>query len=290
MKTVAIIGTGRLGTSLGIALHRKGIPVAAISDRSPEAARESGGLIDDPSTLITDPERAAAAADVIFLTVPDDSLTAVVSQLRNAHLPWKGKTVFHCSGMHASNLLQPLRNRGARTASFHPIQSFAKKDNDPESFRGITFGLEGDAEALDQARSLIAILGGQVLVMDPEDKPLYHAACSMASNLFTVLVGLAVDLLKENGMESETAFSALLPLIRGTLKNMSESGPRQSLTGPLSRGDVDTVAGHLKALESNPIAAGVYRRLSLQALEWIRSATTLNPEQTTALKNLLEEK
>jgi len=290
MNTISIIGTGRLGTSLGRALHRYGILIAAIADRSADAARESYELIKDENTLITNTPGAAEAAGVIFLTVPDDSLAAVIDQLRNVRLPWEEKTVFHCSGLHGAALLHPLQIQGARTASFHPIQSFAKKDGNPESFSGITFGIEGEAAALEQARSLIEILGGHALVLDSKQKPLYHAACSMASNLFVVLTGMAVDLLKQTGLESESAFAALAPLIQGTLKNMSHSGPQPSLTGPLKRGDVDSIAAHLKALEAYPAAADVYRWLSLQALEWILSDKTLSSEKTAALENLLKGK
>ena len=290
MTTIGIIGTGKMGTSLGRALHRYGIPITAISDSSPEAAQESLALLEDADTVIAHAQTTAGMADLIILTVPDDSLTAVVDQLRNARIRWEEKTVFHCSGLHSAGLLAPLRAQGARTASVHPIQSFAGKDGGPESFRGITFGIEGDAKALDQARSLIEILGGRVLVLDPKEKPLYHAACSIASNLFVALTGLAVELLKETGMESASAFAALTPLIRGTLKNMTESGPKTSLTGPLKRGDIDSVASHLKALKKDPAAAAVYRRLSLLALEWVRLEKDLNPEKTEALENLLKEK
>lgn len=290
MKTVGIIGTGKLGTSLGRALHRYGIPITAISDSSPEAARESLSLLDDADTVIAPVQAAVGMADLIILTVPDDSLTAVVDQLRNARIRWEEKTVFHCSGLHGAALLDPLREQGARTASVHPIQSFAEKDGGPESFRGITFGIEGDANALDQARFLIEMLGGRVLVLDPKQKPLYHAACSIASNLFVSLIGLAVELLKETGMESASAFTALTPLIRGTLKNMMDSGPKASLTGPLKRGDIDSVASHLNALEKDPDASAVYRRLSRLALEWIRLEKILTPEKTEVLENLLKEK
>ncbi len=290
MKTIGIIGTGKLGTSLGRALHRYGIPIKTISDSSPEAARESLALLDDADIVITHTQAAAGMADLIILTVPDDSLTAVVDQLRNARIRWEKKTVFHCSGLHSAALLAPLRQQGARTASVHPIQSFAGKDGGPESFRGITFGIEGDSKALDQARCLVEMLGGRVLILDPKEKPLYHAACSIASNLFVSLTGLAVELLKETGMESASAFAALTPLIRGTLKNMTESGPKASLTGPLKRGDIDSVAAHLKALEKAPAAAAVYRRLSRLALEWIRLEKALNPEKAEALESLLKGK
>ncbi len=288
MTDIAIIGAGRLGTSLGRALAAKGFAITALTCRRKAAAMESRAIIGQGRAL-TDNAAAARLAEAIFLCPPDEVLPVIARQLARSGVDWEGKTAFHTSGLLPARVLEPLRKRGASIASVHPVQAFSSKTTRPAHFRGISFGLEGDREALSLARILVRRLGGRPLVITEEAKPLYHAAFSFASNFFVVLLDTAASLLREAGIPEEKAADMLLPLLEGTLHNVKELDTAASLTGPLVRGDAASVRTHLKALERWPRYAAAYRKLSLLGIEMIERKG-LQPQRLRALKNRLAGK
>jgi predicted short-subunit dehydrogenase-like oxidoreductase (DUF2520 family) len=186
-------------------------------------------------------------------------------------------------------VLETLRKRGASTASFHPVQSFPRKTTPPGHFRGISFGLEGDRNALALARTFVRQLGGRALVIPEGAKPLYHAAFGFASNFLVVLLDAATRLLEEAHIPEDKAARMLFPLLQGTLHNVKELDTAAALSGPLVRGDVASVRAHLKALERWPRYADVYRKISLVGLEMAKKRG-LKPRKLGALKNLLAGK
>ncbi|MDH4198530.1 MAG: DUF2520 domain-containing protein [Candidatus Aminicenantes bacterium] len=269
MMNVTIIGGGRLGTCLARALATHGFPVAAVSCRTLRSARESVRLIGQGEAM-TDDHRAAARGRLIFLCLPDDVIADVTRSLAAKRRDWTGRFVFHTSGLQPASLLAPLKARGAAVGSFHPAQSFPSKDVPVSLFRGTTFGLEGDREIRAIGRRIVHCLGGQVLWLTAVDKPLYHAACSLASNGLAALFDAAMDLLVDLGLDREAARDVLLPLGQGTLQNVKKTDPRRALTGPVVRGDAGTVKRHLDALRGHPGALDIYRALAGQALQIAR--------------------
>jgi len=288
MIDIAIIGAGRLGTTLGRALAAKGHKITALTCRRKASAEESRAIIGQGRAL-TDNAAAARMARVIFLSLPDEVITGVVSRLARNRVDWPGKTVFHTSGLLPAQVLEPLRERGASVASFHPVQSFPRKTTRPGHFRGISFGLEGDRNALALAGAFVRRLGGHALIIPEGTKPFYHAAFSFASNFLVVLLDAATRLLEEAQIPEDKAARMLLPLVQGTLHNVKEFDTTAALTGPLVRGDVASVRAHLEALERWPRYADVYRKLSLVGLE-IAEKKGLKPRKLAALKNLLAGK
>ncbi|MDH4272787.1 MAG: DUF2520 domain-containing protein [Candidatus Aminicenantes bacterium] len=288
MIDIAIIGAGRLGTTLGRALATKGHKITALTCRRKASAEESRAIIGQGRAL-TDNAAAARMARVIFLCLPDEVITGVVSRLARNRVDWPGKTVFHTSGLLPAQVLEPLRERGASIASFHPVQSFPRKTTRPGHFRGISFGLEGDRNALALAGAFVRRLGGRALIIPEGTKSFYHAAFSFASNFLVVLLDAATRLLKEAQIPEDKAARMLLPLVQGTLHNVKEFDTAAALTGPLVRGDVASVKAHLEALERWPRYADVYRKLSLVGLE-IAEKKGLKPRKLGALKNLLAGK
>jgi len=135
MKTVAIIGAGRLGTSLGIALKKNGYPIKALSCLRLSSARESSRLIGEGQPY-TDNLKAAGTSRIIIITVPDDKIKKSAEKLASGIPDWEEKLVWHCSGLLPSRILDPLKAKGAMTASVHPVQSFAKKNAAPDMFKG----------------------------------------------------------------------------------------------------------------------------------------------------------
>jgi len=287
MIDVAIIGAGNLGTALGSALSQKGYRIKALSCRTLSSARKSLQIIGEGKAL-TDNIQAAREGKLVFISVPDSEITKVVKELAQGSLPWKEKYVFHCSGLISAEVLKPLKIKGAFTASFHPVQSFSQKKGGPNQLEGIYFGLEGDEKALELAEKIASRLGGYPIIIQGKDKALYHAACSVASNFFVVLLEVAASLLKFIGIEEKQASEIVLPLIQGTLENVKDFGLENSLTGPLIRGDQESVEKHLDALRKHPDFFEIYRILSTQALK-IAKKRNLTPEKFKALKSLLEE-
>lgn len=288
MAEIAIIGAGRLGTVLGRALAKKGHEIKALTCHSRASAGKSRQIIGQ-GKIYSDNAAAAERGQIIFLCLPDEEIKKVAAELARAKIDWTPKIVFHTSGLLPSEVLKQLRDKGALTASFHPAQSFARKDTSPAHFKGIYFGLEGERKALALAGKIVRQLGGYPLILRPEGKPYYHAACGMTSNFLVILLDAAVRLLKQAEIEEKMAVKLLFPLVEGTLHNVKKIDIPSSLTGPVIRGDSTTVKAHLNALRLFPNYAQVYRKLGLLALQTARKRG-LPPKKIKALKNLLEGK
>ena len=288
MIDVAIIGAGNLGTALGSALSKKGYRIRALSCQTLSSVRKSLQIIGEGRAL-TDNMQTAREGKLIFICVPDSEIIKVVKELAGKSLSWRGKYVLHCSGLHSAEVLNPLKDKGAFTASLHPVQSFSQRKGGLEQFEGIYFGLEGGDKALDLAQKIAADLGGYSIMIRGKDKALYHAACSVASNFLVIVLDVAVSLLKFIGFEEAQASEIVLPLVQGTLQNIKKFNIETSLTGPIIRGDKESVETHLDALRKFPAYREIYRSLAIQALE-IAKKKKLAPDKIKALKSLLDRK
>jgi predicted short-subunit dehydrogenase-like oxidoreductase (DUF2520 family) len=286
MKSFSIVGAGRLGTVLGAALVRRGWTAAAIVDKDPGAARESRRII-GRGTAVAGLGGTARLGDVVIIAVPDNAVGRVAAGLARSGVSWAGRFVFHTSGLLPARVLEPLRKRGARIASVHPVQSFPRKDAPASIFRGITWGVEGDPAAVAAAEEMVRRLRGNVLLLSEKDKPLYHAACSLASNAMIALEWTASGMLGAAGIGEKAAAGMLFPLVQGTLQNVNNLGLEKALTGPILRGDAATVRKHLKALRDDPHARGVYLVMGKQLLR-LAEKSGLPAGRVSALKRLLE--
>ncbi|MCX7973491.1 MAG: DUF2520 domain-containing protein [Candidatus Aminicenantes bacterium] len=288
MSSVIIIGAGKLGCSLGLALQASGYSIEAITCLHHDSAVESGQIL-KVSSFFNDPELALGSGNIIFLCPPDSQIKPLVRRLAKKKVDWSRYLVYHTSGLLSSAVLYPLKKQGAKVASFHPIQSFACKQTPPSHWKGIFITLEGDEEAIAEARKIIRTIGAHPLLIDQKNKPLYHAACSLASNHFISLFSLAVEILKEAGFEELQAIKTLKPLVHGTWKNLKLTCPGLALTGPIVRGDLMTIRQHLEALQDFPLALKIYQQLSLVALS-IAEKRGLKSSQIKALKRWLQDK
>ena len=235
-----------------------------------------------------DNSRAAATANLVILTVNDDSIATVCRELARAGVLGPGKLVIHMSGVLQLDALEPAAASGALIGCAHPLQSFATREMAVRDLRGSFFGVTagpGAAEALD---ALVEVLGGHAVRVRDEDKMLYHAAAVFASNYLVAVEDIAAQLLVEAGFSEPTARQALVPLLRVTSENVAALGATDALTGPIVRGDVDTVRRHLvtlKALGGDPLA--VYKLLGRHCLAIARRRATLDAETLDALAKLL---
>lgn len=286
MRSFSIIGAGKVGVSLGLALANHGFQLKYISDCDLKAARRARRIIKQGKAT-GDNCRAAGAAGITFICVPDGLIAKVAGEL--SALDLRGKYVFQTSGAVSSEVLQPLSRRGAAVASLHPVQTFADTPPDPDIFQGIFFGLEGDQKAVKLGEFLAKKLQAGVILISPENKVLYHLACSITSNFMVVLLSEAKSLFELLGFEEETYLEVIYPLLNKTLDNVRELGCERSLTGPVLRGDIETVRKHLQALSQKPGLEKLYRLMSLQALN-LAEKRGLEKRKVKALKHLLEQK
>jgi len=282
---VALIGTGRLGSSLARALPPSIFSIAALHDQDGAAARRCRRRI-GRGRVVRTAAAAAAAGDVILLCVPDGAVAEVVAKLAEAPLRWKGKIVLHTSGALSSRELAPLKRAGAAVGSVHPAQSFAGPETPPSRFRGVFFAVEGDPKAAAAGKRLARSVGGRPFAVKPVDKALYHAACSLASNMLVPLFDSACAVLESIGLGPREAARVLLPLVEGTVENLKSLDRSGSLTGPIARGDEETVRLHLQALCDRRKVDDVYRRLGALALE-MAEAKGLDPKKVKRLSRRL---
>lgn len=289
MNNISIIGAGRLGTSLGAALLKKGFKIKALSCKTLSSAKKSRDIIGQ-GDFSTNNIQTARSGDIVILSVPDDEIEKVVKELVSSDLKWPKKFVFHCSGLLPSDILRPLKAKGALIGSVHPIQSFSQKNMDLKTFEGIYFGLEGNKEAIALSLKIVHKLGSHSIIIKAKDKSLYHAASSIASNFFVVQLDAAVFLLEQLGIQEDLALQILLPLVKGTLHSVKKFKLRSSLTGPVIRGDYKSIKMHLEALRSYPPYYETYQKLAVQALEIAKRENRLSHQKIKALKTLLEEK
>jgi predicted short-subunit dehydrogenase-like oxidoreductase (DUF2520 family) len=279
-----LIGAGPVGTALALVLERAGWTVGTIASRRIESA-EAAVLLLGSGRATAENHLAATGADLLLLAVPDREIAIVAEQLaaRNAVRP--GALVLHFSGAHSSELLAPLAKGGAATGSIHPLQSFA----DPESAAkrlpvSFLFYEGGDPG---RVRSVAKDLGGKPVPVAPENKMLYHAGAAAACNLMVSLIDVGVQLMGAAGIESEQALEALLPLISGTVRNLEEVGLPQALTGPVARGDEETLHGHLKAMAAlRPDLLTPYLEASRHAIAIGLDKGSLGPEEAEKLRML----
>jgi predicted short-subunit dehydrogenase-like oxidoreductase (DUF2520 family) len=262
MDRLGFIGAGTTGTALAVRLSESGCPVVAVSSRTVSSAEKLARRLPGCRVCRTAQE-LAEAADLVFITTPDDAIARVCGEVR-----WQeGQGVVHCSGAHSIDILQPAKQLGAVVGSIHPLQTFADISQAIENLPGSTFALEGEEPLLSRLKDLVSLLNGSFVELKPGHKVLYHAAAVLACNYLVTLVKLALDLWQDFGISSQEATRALLPLLKGTISNIGSIGLPACLTGPIARGDLGTIERHLCALAARDSALlATYKELGLQTI------------------------
>ena len=255
----AVVGCGRIGITWARHLAAVGgVPVGFTSRRhaSAQAAAEAAG----GGRILASLGAPLGDADLVLITTPDGQIETVGRELADAGVLASGSVVLHCSGALGADILAALRKGGSFIGSLHPLQSFAAPALDYNPFEGIVMAGEGDPPAVALAEKLAVQLKSRFIRLPVGTKTLYHAAAVVASNYLVALMGGAIQMLAECGLENREAFGVLEPLVRGTLDNIGRLGIPDALTGPIARGDGETVERHCRALaERQP---GLLRRAS----------------------------
>jgi predicted short-subunit dehydrogenase-like oxidoreductase (DUF2520 family) len=270
---ITIVGPGRLGTALAFALHDSGYTIAEVAYRPGRSGRKARAVAKEVGASAV---AKALPADITFFCAGDSQLADAVSGV--AHENWRGKIALHTSGALTSDTLAPLRRSGATVASMHPMMSFVEGAHTP--MWGVSFGLEGDAKAVRAARAIVRGLGGHAFLVKKSAKPLYHAFGAFASPLLIATLALGEMVGRRAGLSEREARNAMQPIVEQTLRNYLEGGAAGAFSGPLVRGDVETVGKHLAALRSMPEARAAYIALVRSAC---RTLPVKNARQIAAL-------
>lgn len=243
MNNIAFIGAGRVAHTLSRALCAAGWSVTAVASRRMESAQALAANLSGCQAVSM---QEAANHPLVFITVPDDHIAAVCSQL-----PWRAEQgVVHCSGATELSALSSAAARGAQTGGFHPLQIFSDPDSALANLSGSSAAIEAPPELSATLHRMAALLGMHPFTLPPGARALYHASAGYAASFLLPLLHEAAQLWRAFGVEEEQALQALLPLARGTLKSAEQRGLAGAVSGPLSRGDMNVVKHHLNALQA----------------------------------------
>lgn len=261
---IAIVGAGRLARVLAVALRESGYTISEIVSRdTPGARRQARLLAREVNARALTIHTAALDADVLWFCVPDCEIRAAANAaaVRKASPQY----AFHSSGALPSGELEPLRKQGAEAASVHPLMTFVPGSR--PALAGVPFALEGDRDAVQMARRIVRDLGGESFLLRASRKAAYHAWATFTSPLWLAFLVTLEETARSAGLTMNDARRLCLPILRQTLENYVSLGPRHSFSGPLIRGDVDTVEKHLGVLRRQPRVREVYTALARVALD-----------------------
>ena len=277
MDKFAVIGPGRVGTALTLALQNAGYSVLAAHGSSQTRTGNHQRFESLTGVPVLNWETFTdrlQQADVVVVSVPDKAVTSVAQTLGNTGDLCAGKIVVHTAGALGSDALAAVQAAGSFVLGLHPLQTVADPAAGVALLRGAYCTLEGDSAAVAQANQWIADWGGIAVTIEAKDRPRYHAAAVLASNAVVALAAVAVRL---SGLEA--GVEAFLPLLQGAVQNLRNLGVPDALTGPVDRGDFRTVESHLQALKNNPTELSVYAALGIATADVAFAKGSLSPLQ-----------
>lgn len=258
------VGPGRAALSLGFALWKsESVDKLVYCGRKPDPPPHPL-FIEGWARYVFGLERPAPGTTAVILGVPDEVLPEMAMAVAAHGEAPPGCVAFHLSGALGTDVLEPLVKRGYSVGTLHPLQTLADPVLGAEQLKGAYFAVSGEPAAVSVARRILNPLGSSVLTIPVSRRPLYHAAAVVASNYLAGLIAAAGRLMVQAGVPEDEALPAILPLARGSLENLGVLGPVRALTGPVSRGDVETVRLHLRTLE--PRERALYASLGREIL------------------------
>lgn len=287
LPDITIIGLGGLGTALTKTLIHHNFHVKSVFNRTEEKAtlissdydiRIAGQFPDDSNQL----------GQLVFITIPDRTIQEIADRLAKLNDDFSGYIFAHCSGTESADLLKRIKEKGASTAAFHPLQTFTAQSG-AENFNDIFFSIQGDEDAFPILQQIAQKMGAQTFQISPEQKSHLHAAAVVACNYLITLLDASNQIAQVGGLDPEQIKGALYPLITTTLQNYKDGSFSESLTGPIRRGDYQTVKKHLELLKDHPNLSHLYRELGIQTLKMAQSSGHLTGTDAQKLRSILEE-
>jgi predicted short-subunit dehydrogenase-like oxidoreductase (DUF2520 family) len=285
MTRIGVVGAGRVGAVLAAALRTAGHEIVAVAGESNASRTRIETLL--PGVHVDKPSAVARACDLLLLTVPDDMLGNVVAMLSASGAIRDGQYVVHTSGRHGLAVLNPAAARGAHVLAMHPAMTFTGTDVDLDRLTGCVFGVTAAPDTRALAESLVADLGGTPVWVPEDRRTLYHAGLAHGANHLVTLVSQAMDLLKASGADDPA--STLRPLLNAALDNALAYGDA-ALTGPIVRGDVETVRAHLVDIAaSSPDTLESYVAVARDTADRAVADGRLLPIRAAKLNRILDE-
>jgi len=278
-ERVFIIGPGHVGRGLFRAFRASAVEVVGLHGKRPSGVATSTGNI--PADV--------SAANVVIVAVRDPQLDETISEVAvaaNDGRIARGTVILHTSAIAEPAGLKALAQAGFAGGTFHPLVPFSDPETSAELLRKGWIGIDGDNAAKNASRRLAGHIGARVLEIPLGKKPAYHAAAVISSNFPVILASVAGHLLHDLGIPDASAYQAVESLMSGALTNMKQALPDDALTGPIVRGDAETVSKHLRALHGHGAASEVYRSLSAAAIE-IAQRRGVDPKKLAALAGML---
>ncbi|PID77908.1 MAG: hypothetical protein CSB21_02955 [Deltaproteobacteria bacterium] len=286
-KNAGIIGTGKLGINILHHLKKNGIKISGIFNKDifkSETTAKKAGVI-----FFKDKNILVHESDIIFITTPDDIIHKVANEIASNNNELGNKIFFHCSGSLPSTILENLEKKNALTASMHPLQSFAGLLEEKNPFKNIIMGIEGNKQAVETAEIISKKLGAIPYFLKTEGKILYHTAAVTASNYLVTLTEKALELLETAGIEKEKGLNIITPLMKGTIENIISKGTKKALTGPVSRGDYETVKSHMEQISKKaPEIRSFYKIMCEETIKLAESSGAINRSQSKKIIKALE--
>lgn len=282
---LALIGPGKVGCAVTRKLCQAGYPIAAVIGRNVASASEACDFIGCPPAVASNHLAAAGKADIILIAVKDDQIADLAENLRAASELSTEQTLVHFSGLLPASILQCSAKLA--TLSIHPLLPFASREIACNKLQGCPCAYEGNPNRHSLALELINAIGGHPFPIATEHKALYHASASIASNFFVTLLATAEKLLQNCGIPSDQALPLLVPLVRATLDNVVTVGTEQGLTGPIVRGDSETVRQHLAAFENQPELSSLYQLLASRTITLAETSGRLSQIAAKELQKII---
>ena len=280
---VGVIGVGRAGTPLSVALARAGHPIVGVHAVSARSRRRAAEFLPDVPLLSV--EQIMATADLVLMTVPDDILPGLIEGLVETGSITPGQFLVHASGRYGTAVLEPAARLGALPLALHPVMTFTGSRADLDRLAGVPFGVTAPAVLRPVAEALVVEMGGDPVWVPEEARPVYHAALANGANHLVTLIAQTLELLTSVGIAEPATL--IRPLLTTALDNVLRMGD-EALTGPVARGDARTVAIHLEVLgRASPEARAAYVAMARLTADRALAAGQLDPAGAEALLDVL---
>jgi len=252
MYSVSIIGVGRVGGALANALSNANYEIVNLFVRNPINAEKVADQLSIKPKVLTAEGFSEIAEDIVFITTQDQYIYEIAEEVSNTNFE-NSPIFFHTSGSLSSKSLEPLRKKGQKVGSIHPLVSISNSVFGTERLKNAYFCVEGDKEAVSLANKLVEDLQGHPFSIETKYKTLYHASAVTASGHLVALFESAVQMLSATGLKSEEAKKVLLPLVESAVANVKVQSNAESLTGTFSRADIETLGNHIATLKRNSL-------------------------------------
>jgi predicted short-subunit dehydrogenase-like oxidoreductase (DUF2520 family) len=283
---VGLIGSGRVGAPISAALRQAGHRITGISAISRESRDRAEVLL--PGVPIKEIADVCQDADLLLLTVPDDLISEVAAGLVETGAITAGQLVLHTSGRFGTAVLDCVLTVQALPIAIHPVMTFTGTSVDVQRLQGTPFGVTALEPLLPIAQALVVDIGGEPFIVAEADRPRYHAALAWSSNFLATIVNQGSELISDLGIADANRFIA--PLLGATLDNALRYGD-SALTGPIARGDVDTVQAHREVFTAHSTSMErAYMAMARLTAERAIAAGLLDLEDAERLLGVLSEK